>query len=99
MDVSRRDLIKLGTTATAAAAGGLLTAQTGQAQTPTSGGQTMRVTPLGVYPARPRGAPLARPGGPGAHAAGGSPDDAADPPGFQPRRSRPQVRSRHRQRG
>jgi dihydroorotase len=53
MDVSRRDLIRLGTTATAAAAGGLLTAQTGQAQAPATGGQTMPPAPLSFNPADP----------------------------------------------
>ena len=53
MDVSRRDLIKLGTTATAAAAGGLLAAQTAQAQAPASGGQAMPPAPLGFNPADP----------------------------------------------
>jgi dihydroorotase len=53
MDVSRRDLIKLGTTATAAAAGGLLAAQTAQAQAPASGGQVMPPAPLGFNPADP----------------------------------------------
>ena len=53
MDVSRRDVIKLGTTATAAAAGGLLAAQTVQAQTPASGGEAMPPAPLGFNPADP----------------------------------------------
>src|ERR1700675_3741276 len=46
MDVSRRDLIKLGTTA--AAAGGFLTAQT-----PPSGAQLMQPVPIGFNPADP----------------------------------------------
>ena len=50
MDVSRRDLIKLGTTA---AAGGLLAAQSAQAQTPVGGAQTLQLTPLGFNPADP----------------------------------------------
>ena len=53
MDVSRRDLIKLGTTATAAAAGGLLAAQTAQAQAPASGGPSMQPAPLGFNPTDP----------------------------------------------
>ena len=53
MDVSRRDLIKLGTTATAAAAGGLLAAQAAQAQAPSSGGQMTAPAPLGFNPADP----------------------------------------------
>jgi dihydroorotase len=50
MDVSRRDLIKLGTTA---AAGGLLAAQSAQAQAPAGGAQMMQPTPLGFNPADP----------------------------------------------
>src|SRR5437867_3555470 len=51
MDVSRRDLIKLGTTA--AAAGGLLSAQATQAQSPTSGTPLAQPTPVGFNPADP----------------------------------------------
>jgi len=50
MDVSRRDLIKLGTTA--AAASGLLAAQTAQAQAP-AGGVMRAPTPIGFNPADP----------------------------------------------
>jgi dihydroorotase len=50
MDVSRRDLIKLGTTA---AAGGLLTAQAAQAQAPTGATTTAQPTPTGFNPADP----------------------------------------------
>jgi len=50
MDVSRRDLIKLGTTA--AAASGLLAAQTAQAQAP-AGGVMRALTPIGFNPADP----------------------------------------------
>src|SRR5215470_19272602 len=51
MDVSRRDLIKLGTTA--AAAGGLLGAQVAQAQAPAAGSQLPAPMPLGFNPADP----------------------------------------------
>ncbi len=51
MDVSRRDLIKLGTTA--AAASGLLAAQAAQAQAPASGSQMMAPVPSGFNPADP----------------------------------------------
>ncbi len=50
MDVSRRDLIKLGSTA---AAGSLLIAQAAQAQTPMSGTQMALPTPVGFNPADP----------------------------------------------
>ncbi|HTY78568.1 MAG TPA: amidohydrolase/deacetylase family metallohydrolase [Candidatus Bathyarchaeia archaeon] len=50
MDVSRRDLLKLGSTA---AAGGLLAAQAAQAQAPAGAGQTMAPVPLGFNPADP----------------------------------------------
>jgi dihydroorotase len=50
MDVSRRDLIKLGTTA---AAGSLLAAQAAQAQTPMSGTQMAQPAPVGFNPANP----------------------------------------------
>ncbi|HEX9420697.1 MAG TPA: amidohydrolase/deacetylase family metallohydrolase [Methylomirabilota bacterium] len=50
MDVSRRDLIKLGTTV---AAGGLLAAQPAQAQAPASGGQIVQPAPVGFNPADP----------------------------------------------
>ncbi len=50
MDVSRRDLIKLGSTA---AAGSLLIAQAAQAQTPMSGTQMALPTPVGFKPADP----------------------------------------------
>ena len=56
MDVSRRDLIKLGTTAAAsgaAAAGGLLSAQAAQAQTTTGASQMAAPAPLGFNPADP----------------------------------------------
>jgi hypothetical protein len=57
MDVSRRDLIRLGTTVAAAggasAAGGFLTAQSAQAQAPASGGQIMQPAPLGFNPVDP----------------------------------------------
>ena len=52
MDVSRRDLLKLGTTATAAA-GGLLTAQAAQAQAPMRGSQMAQPAPIGFNPADP----------------------------------------------
>jgi len=51
MDVSRRDLIKLGTTA--AAASGLLAAQAAQAQAPASGGAVRAPAPIGFNPADP----------------------------------------------
>jgi dihydroorotase len=51
MDVSRRDLIKLGTTA--AAAGGLLSAQAVQAQTPSRGTPMAQPMPMGFNPADP----------------------------------------------
>jgi len=51
MDVSRRDLIKLGTTA--AAASGLLAAQTAQAQTPAGAGAMRAPAPIGFNPADP----------------------------------------------
>ena len=51
MDVSRRDLIKLGTTA--AAAGGFLAAQVAQAQTPAGGALAMQPAPVGFNPADP----------------------------------------------
>ena len=51
MNVSRRDLIKLGTTA--AAAGGLLSAQAAPAQTPTRGTPTAQPMPMGFNPADP----------------------------------------------
>jgi dihydroorotase len=50
MDVSRRDLIKLGTTA---AAGGLLAAHAAQAQAPAAGAQSMQPTPVGFNPSDP----------------------------------------------
>jgi dihydroorotase len=50
MDVSRRDLIKLGTTA---AAGGLLTAQAAQAQAPMRATPIAQPTPIGFNPADP----------------------------------------------
>jgi dihydroorotase len=50
MDVSRRDLIKLGTTA---AAGGLLTAQAAQAQTPMRATPVTQPAPIGFNPADP----------------------------------------------
>lgn len=50
MDVSRRDLIKLGTTA---AAGGLLTAQAAQAQAPMRATPVAQPTPIGFNPADP----------------------------------------------
>jgi dihydroorotase len=50
MDVSRRDLIKLGTTA---AAGGFLTAQAAQAQTPMRATPVAQLTPIGFNPADP----------------------------------------------
>src|SRR5262249_32800761 len=48
MDVSRRDLIRLGSTA--AAAGGLLGAQMAQAQAPVGGSQMMAPVPVGFNP-------------------------------------------------
>lgn len=51
MDVSRRDLIKLG--GTAAAAGGLLSAQVSQAQAPLREGQMAQPAPIGFNPADP----------------------------------------------
>ena len=51
MDVSRRDLIKLGSTA--AAAGGLLGAQMAQAQAPAGGSQMMAPVPVGFNPGDP----------------------------------------------
>lgn len=50
MDVSRRDLIKLGTTA---AAGGLLTAQAAQAQAPMRATPVAQPVPIGFNPADP----------------------------------------------
>jgi len=50
MDVSRRDLIKLGTTA---AAGSLLTAQAAQAQAPTGATPVGQPAPIGFNPADP----------------------------------------------
>ena len=50
MDVSRRDLIKLGTTA---AAGSLLVAQAAQAQAPMSATPMAQPTPIGFNPADP----------------------------------------------
>lgn len=50
MDVSRRDLIKLGTTA---AAGGLLAAQAAQAQAPMRATPMAQPTPIGFNPADP----------------------------------------------
>ena len=50
MDVSRRDLIKLGTTA---AAGSLLTAQAAQAQAPIGATPLAQPTPIGFNPADP----------------------------------------------
>jgi dihydroorotase len=52
MDVSRRDLLKLGATATAAA-GGLLPAQAAQAQAPMRGSQMAQPAPIGFNPADP----------------------------------------------
>jgi dihydroorotase len=51
MDVSRRDLIKLGSTA--AAAGGLLGAQMAQAQAPAGRSQMMAPVPVGFNPGDP----------------------------------------------
>ncbi len=50
MDVTRRDLIKLGTTV---AAGGLLAARPAQAQAPASGGQIVQPVPVGFNPGDP----------------------------------------------